>query len=164
MTEFLRDWLLSVLAAAMVLTLLLSAMPKGSVRHVGSLAVGMVLFLVVLRPVLQLVPEKIMNSLESSYIQASAYPDELEMANESYLESIMSRRCEEYIISQAGAMGYQVEALVVCSWNNGYPIPSAATIWSEMDDASRAALEEDIQNQLNLLPEAITFEEASNAG
>lgn len=162
MTAFLREWLLSVLGAAMVLALLLSAMPKGSVRQIGSLAAGMVLFLVILRPVLELVPDKIMDALEEQYIQASAYPDGLETANESYLESIMSQRCEEYIISQAGAMGCRVKASVKCSWRDGYPIPSAVTICGDLNDAVRAALEQDMQLQLDIPPEAVTYEEAGN--
>ena len=143
----------------MVLAMLLAAMPKGTVRQVGVLAAGLILFLVVLRPVLQVIPDRIIDSLEEQYIQASAYPDGLEMANESYLESIMSQRCAEYIISQAGAMDCQVDVLVECSWSNGYPVPSAVTIRGELDEEARRILEQDIQSQLDVLPEAITYKE-----
>lgn len=160
MTAFLREWITSILAAAMVLGILLSLMPKGSVRQVGALAAGMVLFLVILRPVLQVIPGQLMDALEEQYVQAGAYSGSLDAANESYLESIMSQRCAEYIVSQAGGMGCQVEAMVECDWQDGYPVPCAVTIRGTVDGAVKTALESDIESQLGIMPQAITYEEA----
>lgn len=160
MMTFLREWILSILAVSLLLGILLAAMPKGTVRQVGALAAGMVLFLVVLRPITEHAPRWLSGALEEQYQAASAYSEDLQVTDESYLESIMSQRCAEYIVSQAEDLGYSVEAEVGCTWSDGYPIPTRAAIRGEIDGQGKAALEAYITTQLDIPAQAITYEEA----
>ena len=50
MVEILRGWLLGLVAAALILTVLRALMPKGSIRPVARVTAGLVLLLVLLRP------------------------------------------------------------------------------------------------------------------
>ena len=50
MMESVRTWVLSILAAALLLGLLESCTPKGPVRSVAKLAAGLALFLAVAAP------------------------------------------------------------------------------------------------------------------
>ena len=157
-----RGWLLSILAAALLLSVLQAAMPKGTVRQVGGLAAGLVLILVILRPVFELTPDWLTASVEAQYQSASAYADDLEVTNESYLESIMSQRSAEYIVSQAAALGYTVEAQVDCTWSDGYPVPACATVRGTIDPSARTQLDACIRTDLGIPSEQITYEEVAS--
>lgn len=50
MVEILRGWLLGLVAAALILTVLRALVPKGSIRPVARVTAGLVLLLVLLRP------------------------------------------------------------------------------------------------------------------
>ena len=52
MMELLRQWLVGVTCAAMIIALADSLTPSGTVRKVGKLVGGLVLLLAVLQPVL----------------------------------------------------------------------------------------------------------------
>lgn len=52
MTEWLREWLLGVVAAAMAVALIQSLTPKGTVGKIGRLAGGLLLLLAIVRPLL----------------------------------------------------------------------------------------------------------------
>ena len=54
MMESVRTWVLSILAAALLLGLLESCAPKGPVRSVAKLAAGLALFLAVAAPLEEL--------------------------------------------------------------------------------------------------------------
>lgn len=153
--SFLREWILSILACALVLSLLRALMPKGSVRKVGELAIGMVLFLVIVRPLTELTPAWLTHIFADQVTAASAYPDDLTVTNESYLESVMSQRCEEYIISQAQKLGVEIAAEVECVWQGGYPVPDKVVL---VGTASKE-LERMIQSELGVAADRIVYEE-----
>ncbi len=160
MMEGVRAWILSVLAAALLLSMLESAMPDGPVRKVGRLAVGLALFLVILRPALSGLPDWVGASWQEEVQAASAYPDDLEQANEIYLETVMSQRAAEYIVTQAALLGADVEAAVACAWSEGLPLPASAEITGSVPDGVQTQLVEIIETDLGISPAQITFREA----
>ena len=98
-------YVLASVAAATVVALLLgvleAAVPKGPVRGVVRLAAGLVLAIVVFSPLVGALPGWISGALGSEWEAAAAFSDDLEQTNESYLETIMSQRAAEYIVTQA---------------------------------------------------------------
>lgn len=152
--ELLRDWMLSGLAAALALSLLRALMPKGGAGKVGELAIGLVLFVVILRPLAEALPSWLSGSFVQQVEAASAYPDDLTVANERYLEDVMSRRCGEYIESQGQALGLEVDANVTCVWQEGYPVPDQVLLQGERSEA----LERYIVSELGILPQNIRYE------
>ena len=157
----LRSWLLAVLAAAFFLAVVQAAMPKGPVRHVGSLAAGLLLFLVMLRPLVNLPPGWLTGYFGEAYDEAAAYSDSLETAHESYLETIMSRQCAEYIVSQAAALGCTVEAKVDCGWLDGWPVPASAVVQGALRSAQQEQLSAYMQSELGIPKDGICYEEAT---
>lgn len=158
MTEFLRNWILGILAAALFLGLLEAVMPRGPVRDVGKLATGLILFLAVVGPLLDGAPGWLRSEWEEQVQAVSAYPAELEETNESYLERIMSQRASEYIVAQAEALDLVVSAEVECVWSEGLPIPAKAEIHGEVPPERREALTQQIQSELGIDAQQIFYD------
>lgn len=151
----LRDWMLSLTAGALALSLMRALMPRDAAGKVGELAIGLVMVVLLLRPLTNLSPDWLVDSLEAQLTSAQAYPEELQAANDSYLESVMSRRCEEYIVSQGAALGLTVDATVECLWRSGCPIPARVILTGESSDE----LERIIMEELGVEQTAILIRE-----
>ena len=163
MTEAMKNWILTILAAALLLGLLEAAAPKGPVRGVARLAAGLVLFLVVVSPLAAALPDWVSRGLGEDLGSVAAFSDELEETNESYLETIMSQRASEYIVTQAEEMGLSLTASVTCDWTEeGLPVPSSAVIWGEVPEQDQVTLNQTIQEGLGIEGEYITYEEAAS--
>lgn len=161
MTEAVKNWVLSILAAALLLGVLEAAVPKGPVRGVVRLAAGLVLLLVVAAPLAERLPGWAEGALGNQLEAAAAFSDELEVTDESYLETIMSQRAAEYIVTQAEEMGVTLTASVTCDWTEeGLPVPAGAVLRGDVPEQARQALTGVIQAELGIPAEQITYEEA----
>ena len=159
MMEQVRTWLLSVLAAALFLGVLESVIPKGPVRQVGRLAVGLVLTLVLCRPLADWLP----GALRSQWAQAQSASvmvgDSFAEASADYLSAVMSQRSAEYIQTAADELGASVTASVTCRWEGELPVPDAAEITGSLSEDQRQSLAEAVSDQLNIPAEHIQFQE-----
>ena len=163
MTEAVKNWMLSILSAARLLGVLEAAVPKGPVRSVVRLAAGLVLAIVVFSPLVGALPGWISGALGSEWEAAAAFSDDLEQTNESYLETIMSQRAAEYIVTQAEEMGVSLTASVTCDWTEeGLPVPAGAVLQGDVPEQARQALSELIQADLGIPAEQISYEEAAS--
>lgn len=162
MTEAVKSWICSILGAALVLGILEAAAPKGPVRSVARLAAGLVLVVVVFAPLAEWMPGWITGAVREELESVTAFSPELEETDKSYLETIMSQRAAEYIVSQAQALGVSLEASVTCSWTEeGLPVPAAAALRGEVSGETRQVLNEIIQEDLGIPAEQITYEEVA---
>ena len=163
MTEAVKNWILAILAAALLLGLLEAAAPKGPVQGVVRLAAGLVLFLVVVSPLAAGLPDWVGRALGEELESVAVFSDDLEETNESYLETIMSQRASEYIVTQAEEMGLSLTASVTCDWTEeGLPVPAGAVLRGEVPEQDRETLTKVIQEQLGIQADHITYEEAAS--
>lgn len=127
------------------------------------MAIGLVLFLVVLRPLTGSVPQAIAAFLQ---VDVSAVTEEqlrLKETNESYLETIMSEKSKEYIEAQAEALGISVAAEVCCTWQEGLPVPVKAVLKGSCSAGDVVQqLCEIVERDLGISKERIQYEEVTN--
>ena len=139
MTEAIKNWILSILAA------------------------GLVLFLVVVSPLAAGLPDWVGQALGEELELVAVFSDDLEETNESYLETIMSQRASEYIVTQAEEMGLSLTASVTCDWTEeGLPVPAEAVLRGQVPEQARETLTNAIQEQLGIQADHITYEEAAS--
>ena len=92
MTEAVKNWMLSILSAALLLGVLEAAVPKGPVRSVVRLAAGLVLAIVVFSPLVGALPGWISGALGSEWETAAAFSDDLEQTKVIWRQSCLSGR------------------------------------------------------------------------
>ncbi len=162
MTESLRNWIMSILACGVLFCMAEAILPQGPVRSVGRMAIGLVLFLVVLRPLTGAVPQAIAAFLQVEVDVVSEDQLCLQQTNESYLETIMREKSEEYIEEQAEALGLAVTAEVSCVWQEGLPIPDAATVEGTSAESEVQPLLDTVEQELGIRRERIRYEEVTD--
>lgn len=131
-----RTWLFGIVAAAMVLSILYALIPKGALLTIAKCTGGLVMLLVVLRPLLTLD----MDSLRWQYEawegaiqqQTEAYTD----ANRQEMAAIIQQETAAYISEKAAELGLTCSPEVTCQLQDGVPFPVEVT----MDIPKNAAL------------------------
>ena len=140
-TEALRSYLLSVIAAALLSAVGLSLLPKGSVRRVLGLCCGMLLALCVLRPVLGLDEAALSQSLARFQMQAEEARTGIEVKNRELVAAIIKQSTQTYILDKASALGLEADVEVTVELETAYPYPSAVTVTCEAAAAQKLALQ-----------------------
>ena len=136
-TEALRSYLLSVIAAALLSAVGLSLLPKGSVRRVLGLCCGMLLALCALRPVLKLDEAALSQSLARFQMQAEEARTGIEVKNRELVAAIIKQSTQTYILDKASALGLEADVEL----ETVYPYPSAVTVTCEASAAQKLALQ-----------------------
>ena len=123
-----RTWLFGIVAAAMVLSILYALIPKGALLTIAKCTGGLVMLLVVLRPLLTLD----MDSLRWQYEawegaiqqQTEAYTD----ANRQEMAALIHPETAAYISEKAAALGLTCHPEVVRQERDGVPLPVEVTL------------------------------------
>jgi len=124
MMEWLKSWLLGIVAASICLSLLYTLAPKGAVRTIARVSGGLVLFLVMIQPLTGLDAE----ALRVRYV---TYQEQIDAQIEAYRADYyaqLERRIEEdtgaYISEKAAQMGMVCDVDVVTELRDGVPLPA----------------------------------------
>lgn len=143
MMEAVRAWLTSVVLVSVLLSAAQSLIPPGTVRKAAGFTGGLILLLVLLRPVLGADFSGLSAGLDRWTEQVEQRQSELESAQTDALAAGIAERAATYISDKGAALGLTVTAAVETrAGDDGIPVPYAAVIegpWSEALSASIAA-------------------------
>lgn len=145
MLELIRQWLLGITAAAMLVALAEALCPDGNIRGILRLTGGLVLLAAVLNPLLKLDTEALGQALTQYRLDLSAYSTELEEENETLMKDIIEEQSAAYIQDKAAALGITCTVQVEADEAAEYPIPKVVTITGELSREEREALTEQIE-------------------
>ena len=144
MMEWLKTWLLSIVAASVCLSLLHSLSPNGAVRSIARISGGLVLFLVMVQPLTGLDAEE----LRLRYVDYQQQIDEqIEAYREDYygqLEKRIEGETGAYISEKAAQMGLVCSPKVESQAQDGVPIPSEVTLDLSKDQVLSAWIAQEI--------------------
>lgn len=157
-----KQWLVSVTAAAMLLALAEHMTPQGTVRRISRLTQGLVLFVVVLQPVKRLEDGSLSAALSEWRMSLSGYEVSVETGSFCLMKELIEAQTAAYIQDKAAQLGIQCDVQVVCSSEEEgqtYPCPERVTIRGALSAAEREQVSRLIESELALSPQAYYFEE-----
>ena len=133
MVEILRGWLLGLVAAALILTVLRALVPKGSIRPVARVTAGLVLLLVLLRPLAGLGGGSLRVRYDELEREITARIEDYQTLHENELESIIADSTAAYISEKAASLGIDCRVQVEVRTEDGLPLPYGASLDVERD-------------------------------
>lgn len=153
-----KDWLLSVTAAALIVALAQALVPEGAVKKIGALVGGMVLLTVLLRPVAALDTEAL-----TRWTAAYTPVGDTEInQGEQMMKSLIAQKTSAYIVDKGTALGFVCEAAVrVESDESGWPVPWEAEISGDFSREQRSALSQVLEEELGIPTERQYFREVA---
>ena len=154
MVETLREWVTAVVAAAVLVSVAERLTPKGTIRGITSFIGGLVLLLVLLRPVTELRPGRI--ELERRTYQATVarQTEEFRRENSEALAQGIAREAEAYISDKAAALGREVHPAV----NTAPGVDGLPVLWqAELDCGPSTELAVMLEQELGIPKERQVF-------
>ena len=145
MMEAVRAWLTSVVLVSVLLSAAQSLIPPGTVRKAAGFTGGLILLLVLLRPVLGADLEHL--ELDFDHYQAAVEERQEELADTQTeaMASIIAEQTEAYILDKAGELGLEVTVRVETrTEGNGIPVPWSAELTGSWSQALASALETEL--------------------
>ena len=132
--EWFRTWLIGVMTAALVLSILHALLPKGSIRTIAQFTGGLILVLVILRPL----PALDVSGWRMEYQTYTSQIDEqiavYEKAHQEELRAIIEQESAAYISDKGSSLGIVCHPVVTTQEQNGIPYPAEVTLdieWNE---------------------------------
>ena len=163
MTELIRNWLMGVTCAAILLALAESLTPEGSVKRICRLAGGVVLLLAAISPVAKLEEADFARSTEQYQNRAEEYRDALDEETEILYESIIAEKTAAYILDKAEELGVTCQVSVTVGWEqDGTPRPAAVILYGLWTKEQKETLSHMITSDLGIPAAMQYFKESSD--
>lgn len=155
MMDFIRSWVMSVVAVGMLVSLCLGLSPGGKVQKVGRFCGGLLLFLAVVTPLTRLDLTGSLQEFRNYCDQLSVTSDEMTQASETIIQDLIVAQSEACIQTQAKSLGMDVTVTVTCEPQDGLAIPAGVSITGEMTAQQRQQLTRWIMEAFDLTQEQI---------
>ena len=141
----LREWLTSLVAVSMLLSVAQTLVPEGSIRKISSFTGGLILLVVLLRPLLGADLSRLDLHLEDYERAIGQRQEELASAGEAELAGIIEERTAAYISDKADTLGLAVKVQVETKpAGDGVPVPWRAELWGPRSPALATYMEEEL--------------------
>ncbi|MCI2058828.1 MAG: stage III sporulation protein AF [Oscillibacter sp.] len=135
MIDSIRSWITAVVAASILISAAETLVPKGTLHRIFSMTGGLLLCIVLLRPLAGLRIGDFKLNEEDYAAQIRERQAELENENSRALEERIARSTETYIEDKASALGISCTAAVkTAAGADGIPRPTGVELncgWSE---------------------------------
>lgn len=151
--NFLREWLLGVVAAALAVALAQAMTPEGPVKKVGRLVGGLVLMLAVVRPLAGIeLKEPALPAFHAETARTEEGGGEL-------MKTLIAEKAGAYIVDKGSALGFACTAEVTVEEDGtGWPVPWSVEIAGEGWTAEQErALARAVEEELNIPPDRQSF-------
>ncbi len=140
-----REWLTSVVAVTLLLTVAQTLIPEGSIRKVAAFTGGLALLAALLQPVLRTDLSRLELDLDAYSEAVQERQAELEEAREEELSSVIASRTEAYILDKAAQLGLSVTVRVETAVGaEGVPIPWAVEVRGGRSEELAAYMEREL--------------------
>lgn len=151
----LREWLLGLMAAAM-LGMVCQGL-GGDDSPVLRLSTGLVLLLVLCSPVVRFDLGEVSQLLSQTRAEASAITAEAD--NNDALAARITEQTEAYILDKARDMGLALEVSVTVEQGVYYPYPAAVVLTGRTTTAQRRSINQWLGEDLAIAEEDVTWNE-----
>ena len=149
MMELIRNWLIGITAAALVVALADSLPPDGAVKKIGKLTGGLLLAAAILPPLVGLDYASLSGILADYRLEAEGYSNALETENERLIKTIIEEQTGAYIQDKAAALGVDCTAEVTCQADDdGSLYPASVVVYGELTREQMNSLSRTIEGEL----------------
>lgn len=147
--EAIKDYLLSVTAAALICGIVSSLAGKNSASKLFKLLSGLFLAVTVIKPVVDMKVNDIFEFTDSLAVDSDFAVLQGEKMAEEEMKRIIKDKCEAYILDKAKALGAEITVVVTLD----ELVPAQVAIEGDISPFIRSHLATTIAKEMNIPPE-----------
>lgn len=148
MTEALRTYLLSVVAACLLSASLMALVPKGAVHRTLSFLCGLIVILAAIGPVAKINFSRMSQELSRVQIESDEASSGIEIDNRDLISAIIKEKAEAYILDKAKGLGFHPTVQVEMEDGEDYPYPAGVSLKGACTEQQKMELSEIIEQDL----------------
>lgn len=146
----LRHYLMSVCAAALFASFILTIVPEGRIRHIVKLGGALVVIVSVISPLSRLDIEQIAKSMAVIRMDAEQMQTGIEVKNREILSQLIKEQSEEYILDKAEEMDLCLSVEIEMREEGDYPYPVSVLVVGTVSEADQAYLKKIIEQDIGI--------------
>lgn len=132
----LREWLTSIVVVTLLLSVVQTLLPQGTIRKIASFTGGLILLAALLRPVLDTDRGRLKLDLGDCEAAVAQRRTELETAEKEAMAELIEERTAAYISDKANTLGLSVKAWVETkTGEDGVPVPFSVRLSGPRSEA-----------------------------
>lgn len=147
----LKMYLLSVCAAALLLSVVTAALPKNKVRNIALLCGTILLVITVVAPISSIDPSDMSRSIMRFKMDTAQMQSGIEVKNHELLCEIIKDECQEYIMEKARSIGVNITAEIELDETGEYPYPISVKLHGDITTENQSYLERIIEQELGIV-------------
>lgn len=152
MTGAVGKYLLSVSAAAMLLGVVQTILPKGAVHRLCTFAGGLLVVIVVLSPVVDVDYDGLARSIMRAANEAIETDITVFSEDNNLMADIIKQKCEAYIWDKANELGADLEVDITLSENEDNPYPVSVVLVGSATPQQQFSLSACIRDDMGIPP------------
>ena len=162
MMDWMRNWIIGVTCASILLSAMQTLMPSGGVKKAGRIAGGLLLLLAVAAPLMELDVRALALSLTEFRMEQSGSSALLELENKRLVKEIIAEQTAAYISDKARELEIECGVEVTYEFGeNGTAYPVSVILVGNLSPDQREKLSEFIQINLAVSKENISCREGT---
>jgi len=145
MMSAVREWLTAIVAVSILLSLVQTLIPEGSIRKIAGFTGGLLLLIVLIRPIPGVDFQQLQLDLSDYEAAVSERQAELQQAEQEDMIQLIESRTGAYISDKAKALGLSVEVRVNTKTGpEGVPIPVSVQLRGPYSELLAVYIEEEL--------------------
>lgn len=145
MMTALKTWLTAILTTTVLLTVAEKLVPEGPLRKIASMTGGLILLIVLVRPLAKLQTDALQIDYDSYAAAIGERQAELQAENDQALAACIAERTEAYISDKAASLGLSCQVKVATqTGEDGIPRPYSAVLSCGQSAELSAYIEEEL--------------------
>lgn len=145
-----REYLLTLIAAALLTEIVVILLPKGKMQYAGRLLGTLILITTALTPVLRIDSNQIIGYFTDFRPQMNDIQTNAAEQNYEIMSELIKDSCETYILEKANQIGVDAAVQITIRKEGEYPYPDAVTISASITEQDKMYLEQIIVCDLGI--------------
>lgn len=140
-----REWLLSLVCTAMLISAAERMAPEGGMRKLVSMTGGLILLVMLMRPVVRMDTDVLKADYGGYLLAVERRQEELAKEQDAQLRQLIEHKTAAYISDKAGQLGLDCSVEVRCAAEeDGIPYPWSAEIFGETSKELESWMEREL--------------------
>lgn len=153
MSHFLRDYLLSIVAVSLLVSVTTAVIRQDTVKRIVNMVGGLLIVITTISPLMKINGESVTKAIWKMQLDAEAVSNGVEFGSKALMQQVISDKCTTYILDKAETLGLDLRVEIDLEEDDQIPYPAGVTVYGRWSPTEQRILSDYIYEQLGIPPQ-----------